>query len=173
MLYRILLSIISHWTFWTMPTRETTKSLRLYRCSSQSFNRSERKRWLNGCISTQPYTKMYTTFPKLYTIAYYRIRHTLVQSSSLQLIISRTNRTVTNDTTISFDLIKTESLVWVHFCHEPGCFYRSPYSGWKLPNCCESRGKNYSSTNEYVLTPLEDAQNAAEAFMHKEVEILY
>lgn len=37
-------------------------------------------------------------------------------------------------------------------------------------NCCESRG---STNEEYVLTPLEDAQNAAEAFMHKEVEILY
>jgi uncharacterized protein YqgQ len=35
-------------------------------------------------------------------------------------------------------------------------------------------GKNYSSTNEeYVLTPLEDAQNEAEALMHKEVEMLY
>lgn len=35
-------------------------------------------------------------------------------------------------------------------------------------------GKNYSSTNaEYVLTPIEDAQNAAEAFMHKEVEMTY
>jgi hypothetical protein len=40
----------------------------------------------------------------------------------------------------------------------------------RVKNSCESRG---FTNEEYVLTPLEDAQNAAEAFMHKEVEILY
>jgi len=37
-------------------------------------------------------------------------------------------------------------------------------------NCCELSGKkNYSSNAEYVFTSLEDAQKAAEAFIHKEV----
>jgi hypothetical protein len=31
------------------------------------------------------------------------------------------------------------------------------------------REKNYSSNAEYVFTSLEDAQKAAEAFIHKEV----
>jgi len=58
----------------------------------------------------------------------------------------------------------------VHFCREPGgvaarCIPVENYR--KL--LWVRREKNYSSNAEYVYTSLEDAQKAAEAFIHKEV----
>lgn len=58
----------------------------------------------------------------------------------------------------------------MHFCREPGvvaarCIPVENYR--KLLRV--KREKNYSSNAEYVFTSLEDAQKAAEAFIHKEV----